>query len=124
MDRNTIIALVLVVLLAAAGYGIYSLKSSSEEGSSATLQAVDAQGRSVSEASAEDQKFLAIITNLKNLTVDTSVLSHPAFRRLTDFGKVLAPEPLRKSNPFVPFSGAAVGASQGVSGGSASSLPR
>lgn len=109
MDKKTIITIVLVLLTIGGAYGAYSLRGSSESAGN-TLQAVDAQGLPIGSQSAEDQKFLSIITNLKNLKIDTAVLAHPAFRKLTDLGVVLTPEPLRKSNPFVPFGGSGAAA--------------
>src|SRR5688500_14271552 len=105
MDMKNIIAIGAAVVLVLGGYGVYALRSSSTPVTS--LKTTDGNTEAPSSADAE---FLSIITNLKNLNIDTALLADPLFRNLSDFGVVLVEEPLRRGNPFLPGAGAAASA--------------
>jgi len=46
--------------------------------------------------------ILALLRDLRSITLDQSFFEDPVFRGLQDFGQSLTPEPVGRSNPFAP----------------------
>lgn len=51
----------------------------------------------------EGGDLIALLLELRSITLDTSVLSNPTFLTLQDFSVSLAPEPVGRPNPFAPI---------------------
>lgn len=51
----------------------------------------------------EGTKILAILQEMKNITLDTSIFTDPMFLNLSDFTVELTPEPISRPNPFAPI---------------------
>lgn len=112
MDKKTIITIVVAVILVVGGYFLYiSLGSGKAD---VPLTATSGTGAGTAATNADDAKFIAIITNIKNLTIDTSLFQDQVFQKLTDIGVPLVRQPTRNSNPFLPIQGAAAAVSSGV----------
>jgi hypothetical protein len=85
-----------LVLLAAAGYLIYTTNSDS-----GPILDV-ASGELVSTVDFDTQELLRLQALLEAIEMDTSLFSDPRFISLVDFRIVLVPEPVGRPNPFVP----------------------
>jgi hypothetical protein len=51
----------------------------------------------------EGTKILAILEEMKSITLDTGIFTDPMFQNLSDFTVELAPEPISRPNPFAPI---------------------
>ncbi len=58
-------------------------------------------------ASGPDQELIALLLELRGLTLDGVLFEDPVFRSLEDFGKELVTEPVGRINPFAPLGGSA-----------------
>jgi hypothetical protein len=65
-----------------------------------------------SELSAPDQDLIALLLELKSISLDNSLFTSPAFASLQDFSQELIPEPVGRPNPFEALPGQ-VGAKAG-----------
>jgi hypothetical protein len=70
-------------------------------------------------SAAMGQELLSALALLKTISLDTSFFSDVAFKSLSDWGKVVPPQPVGRRNPFAPLSAGSGGAAK--SGTSASS---
>ncbi len=50
-----------------------------------------------------DQELIALLLELKGITLDESIFSNPVFSSLSDFSQALVPEPVGRINPFAPY---------------------
>jgi hypothetical protein len=50
-----------------------------------------------------DNELIALLLQLKSLTLDDSIFSNDAFQSLQDFSQALVPEPVGRNNPFAPL---------------------
>lgn len=48
-------------------------------------------------------KILAILDEMKSITLDVSIFTNPMFLNLSDFTVELTPEPVSRPNPFAPI---------------------
>jgi hypothetical protein len=52
-----------------------------------------------------DKELIALLFELKAITLDDAIFSSPVFQSLEDFSQALVPEPVGRTNPFAPFGG-------------------
>ncbi len=52
---------------------------------------------------AENQDLIALLYNLRAITLDNAIFSDPIFMSLVDFSQVLVAEPVGRENPFAPL---------------------
>ena len=52
-----------------------------------------------------DKELIALLFELKAISLDDAIFSNPQFQSLQDFSQTLVPEPVGRTNPFAPFSG-------------------
>lgn len=96
MKSNPTIPLVIIALVLAGGaYWYYS----SQTGNQLPLTA------SMGESEAQTQ-FKTLVSELKNISFDTSIFSNPNFQVLTDLATQVTPEPSGRLDPFAPLAGA------------------
>ena len=55
------------------------------------------------EATSADQEFIALLFELRGITLDNAVFGDPVFKSLSDFSLELVPEPVGRDNPFAPL---------------------
>ena len=48
-------------------------------------------------------ELLALLLELEEINLDTSIFDSQVFRGLTDFGQELIPQPIGRPNPFAPI---------------------
>lgn len=60
-------------------------------------------GTPTTASTAVDQDLVAILFELKAITLNDDIFSNPVFRSLVDFGQELVPEPVGRVNPFAPL---------------------
>lgn len=58
-----------------------------------------------SEVDAITVDLLTLLLSLKTLDLDTTIFSDDRFKSLTDFSVELIPQPVGRSNPFLPLGG-------------------
>lgn len=91
--RQTILALLLVIAVAASAFMWYSLRG--QLGSTATASPVD---------NPEVAEFRRLLAALKAIKLDTSFFSDPAYKSLVDPAVLISrPAAYGKSNPFIPI---------------------
>ena len=56
-------------------------------------------------ATAPDQELVALLFELKNIRLDSTLFEDPLFKSLRDFGRDLVSEPVGRNNPFAPLTG-------------------
>lgn len=96
MKSNPTVPLVIIALvLAGGGYWYYS----SQTGNQPPLTA------SMGEGEAQTQ-FKTLVSELKNISFDTGILSNPNFLALTDLATQVTPEPSGRLDPFATLAGA------------------
>ena len=61
------------------------------------LQTQDLSGGSV------DNEVVAVLLELRAVSLAGTIFSDPVFRSLMDFGTPVIPEPVGRVNPFAPF---------------------
>ncbi len=89
-DNKIMLAVVVLAVLAVG----YYMMSGSATGSGAALTSTD-------DASIGSQPMLVMLSSLQSIRLDNTIFTDPTFVALTDFGVVIAPEPLGRHNPFV-----------------------
>lgn len=47
--------------------------------------------------------LIALLAQLKGITLDTAIFDDPIFKSLVDFGQDLVAEPIGRPNPFAPL---------------------
>ena len=129
--RNIIIFIVIAAAFVAIY--IYFIKPSFEQaslvslGSGVTLPNIDGSTANTSNINPLITKdFLAIFSNVKNLKLDDTIFSDPAFNNLHDSSIVLVPDGTEgRPNPFAQFGNdrPVAGVSGFVAGPSGSTLP-
>lgn len=96
MNSNTTIPLVVIVLiLAGGGYWYYS----SQTGNQLPLTASAGEGE-------VQTQFKTLVSELKNISFNTSIFLDPNFLALTDLATQVTPEPSGRIDPFAPLAGA------------------
>jgi hypothetical protein len=105
--KNIIIfvAILLVLILA---YVFFINKSPTDQSalvSSTSTPGVATTGNTtIDQNSAIAQNFLSVLLNVKNINLDDSIFSNPAFMSLTDSSIVLIPDGTQgRPNPFAPI---------------------
>lgn len=91
--RNSILVLVLL----AVGFFIYSTFIATPDAGPLTAQSVDTAQTAV------EQELIGLLLELRSIQLDLSLFDNPNFRSLTDFSQELVPEPTGRSNPFSPL---------------------
>ncbi len=100
MPKKNIIIIAIVTLILLGGAGYFFGFSGSDDLSSVTQTGALGGGGVISKESTD---FLSIVAGLRTITIDTSIFTNPAFTQLVDFGVPLTPQPVRNSNPFLPY---------------------
>lgn len=96
MKSNPAVPLVIIVLILAGGaYWYYS----SQTGNQLPLTASEGEGEA-------QTQFKTLVSELKNISFDTSIFSNPNFQALTDLATQVAPEPSGRIDPFAPLAAA------------------
>ena len=90
-----VIAVVLVI-----AFGVYSYFFSGKQESILSTENVSAQAPA-------DQDLIALLLDLKSISLNEEIFSDAAFKSLSDFSKDLVAEPVGRSNPFAPLSAGA-----------------
>lgn len=96
-SNPTLPLIILVFVLAGGAYWYFSNRG----GNQAPLTA------SVGENEAQMQ-FKTLVSELKNIQLDTNIFSDPKFAALTDLTTQVTPEPSGRLDPFAPLPGASV----------------
>jgi len=94
---QNIIFVGVIVVIAFIAYSFFIAKEPEAVLSTGTATA--------SGVSAPDQDLIALLLELKSITLDSSVFTSPAFASLQDFSQELIPEPVGRTNPFSPLDG-------------------
>lgn len=84
-----------VVLIAA--FGIYTYYFTGDE--EPVLKQETATGLS----NPIDQELIALLFQLKGISLDESLFANPVFLSLQDYGQTLVAEPVGRINPFAPY---------------------
>jgi hypothetical protein len=105
MNTRTIINFVIAILVIVLFFFGYQYLFGPKQSTGTIAQTGALAPGGGSRTSSDATAFLSVIAGLRTLTLDTSLFSNQAFTSLTDFGVTLSPEPVRNSNPFVPFGG-------------------
>lgn len=58
------------------------------------------------------QELLAALALLKTISLDTTFFSDDVFESLSDWGKIVSPQPVGRRNPFAPLSAGTGGAAK------------
>lgn len=98
--NNKIILLVLVVIVAFAGYNYVFKKKPVSDNS---VLAVDTPGGE-NEEDMIGRELLITLSKLKSLTLDDSFFKDPVFISLNDFSSPIVRQEVGRSNPFSPIS--------------------
>lgn len=97
MKSNPTVPLIIIALiLAGGGYWYYS----SQTGNQLPLTA------SMGEGEAQTQ-FKTLVSELKNISFETSIFSNPNFLALTNLATQVTPEPSGRLDPFAPLASGA-----------------
>lgn len=96
MKSNPIMPLIILVLVLAGGAYWYF---SGREGNQPPLSASSGE-------SAAQTQFKVLVSELKNISFDTSIFANPNFLALTDLATQVTPEPSGRLDPFAPLAGA------------------
>lgn len=83
-----------VIVVAFIGYSIFSDRNNG----ASVLVSSPTKG---SEARGNNE-LLLLLVSLESITLDNSLFNDSAFKRLSDFGQSLIPEPSGRPNPFAP----------------------
>ena len=100
LKNKTLMGALVVVLVAALGYYLYSSSGAGEPLSS-----------SATGTSPVSQEILTTLSQLQSVQLDPSLFSDPLFTSLSDFGVTIPPQQAGRRNPF-----ASIGAG-GTTGG-------
>jgi|JI10StandDraft_1071094.scaffolds.fasta_scaffold30699_2 hypothetical protein len=80
-----------------------------DSGGSLTSSAEDVDTSLLGEGQSEvADEFLNTLLNLNTITLEGSVFSDPRFTSLVDYTVALTPQPLGRSNPFLPVGSTSV----------------
>lgn len=63
------------------------------------------QTEDLTEASNVDSDIVAILLQLRAVSLSGTIFGDPAFMSLQDFGSEIIPEPIGRANPFAPLTG-------------------
>jgi len=83
----------IVIMIA---FGIYSYLFKGKDEAPLTAETVTA-------ASPEDQDLIALLLELRSISLDEGIFTNPAFHSLQDFSQELVPEAVGRPNPFAPL---------------------
>jgi hypothetical protein len=92
---NMLIVLAIIAALFTAGY-FYVTR---DQSGSATLTSDSTTGA----PTVLDKEFITALRDLKKVTLDEGIFSHPVWGSLSDFGKTLIPQTPGRKNPFAPL---------------------
>lgn len=93
IKQNKIILVVLVVIIVAFAWFGLSEKTP-------TTSVLSNESRS--SASVSEQEILRLLLDMRSIQLDSSIFENQAFASLRDFGRDIIPEPVGRTNPFVP----------------------
>jgi len=98
MNQKTkqIIIIIVIIVISFIGYKMFFV--SSETGNTPLVS-----DKKVTTDFVDGQMTLALLNNLKKVTLDESVFSDEVFKSLVSFEKPIMPEPIGRQNPFLPI---------------------
>mgnify|MGYP003451477546 FL=1 len=94
------IILVVVVIIIAVFWNIFSGKKANN--ASLTVIEGDGLALALTDDSIVEDTFLGTLLNISTLSLNDSVFGDPRFSSLQDFTVTLIPQPLGRTNPFLP----------------------
>lgn len=94
------IILVVVVIIIAVFWNIFSGKKANN--ASLTVIEGDGSALALTDDSIVEDTFLGTLLNISTLSLNDSVFGDPRFSSLQDFTVTLIPQPLGRTNPFLP----------------------
>jgi hypothetical protein len=110
--NNKVILLVLLIIVAFAGYSFVFKKDAPAGDSSLTVDSsVDGGGQS-----AIGKDLIITLSKLKSLALDDTFFRDPVFNNLNDFSVPIVPQEIGRDNPFSPISGLVSSDNSGLSG--------
>ena len=80
-------------------FGLAFLSLFSDESFNTTLTA----NRPATAVDAASQELLAILLQLRTITLSENIFSDDTFRQLQDFSQEIPPQPVGRDNPFAPL---------------------
>lgn len=99
--NNKIILLVLLIIVAFAGYRFVFKKDASSGSSDLAVDSgADAGGQTVI-----GKDLIVTLFKLKSLTLDDTFFRDPIFNSLNDFSVPIVPQEVGRNNPFSPIGG-------------------
>lgn len=104
-NRNLLVSIAVIILLLAGGYWYVN------NGSSADTSVLS------STAPVANDSLLSTLTELRSLTLDSTVFSSPTFKALTDNTVMLPTVPAGRPNPFAGLAQLILLAQQQANGG-------
>jgi hypothetical protein len=87
---------IIIVVVLAIAFGVYSYFFVGKEEAVLTSENTGA-------AAPADQDLIALLLDLKSISLDEQIFSDPAFQSLSDFSQDLVAEPVGRDNPFAPL---------------------
>jgi len=108
-QNKVFVGIIFAVVVLVGGYFIYGAGGTPSEGSALT-------STGVSETSKVSRELLATLSNLKSISLDSSIFTDSVFLSLTDFGTVIPVQPVGRDNPFARLSPSGVRATSGTTG--------
>ncbi|KKS44216.1 MAG: hypothetical protein UV08_C0024G0004 [Parcubacteria group bacterium GW2011_GWA2_42_18] len=99
--NNKVILLVLLIIVAFAGYRFVFKKDAPMGDSSLTVDS-SAEGGG---QSAIGKDLIVTLSKLKSLALDDTFFNDPIFNNLNDFSVPIVPQEIGRDNPFSPISG-------------------
>lgn len=94
------IILVVVVIIIAIFWNIFSGKKANN--ASLTVIEGDGSALALTDDTIVEDTFLGTLLNISSLSLNDSVFGDPRFSSLQDFTVTLIPQPLGRTNPFLP----------------------
>ncbi len=98
LSKNTILIVGLAAFLGIIGW--YVLRGS--PGDDALLVTQQVATGAPNEA---ERDLVATLLQLRDVSLDGTIFTDPAFQSLVDYGIEIVPEPVGRSNPFAPLPG-------------------
>jgi hypothetical protein len=96
-SQKNIVVVVLLVILLGGGYYFFMRSPKASVGALGGVSAADA-----AISNSDEQDLINQLLQLQSLKLDESIFTDPSFTSLTDYTQTIAPEPVGRSNPFLP----------------------
>lgn len=110
MSKKLKIFIVVIIVLAIAIFVFYSLGSKKAPAPTATTSPLSSTtgviplpNANKSKSTQSSDEFSTLLSNIKRITIDTSLFDNPAYKMLRDFPVSLGSEIVGRTNPFAPI---------------------